>query len=253
MRAMTQRRLILLCMAVCLSVGIAVAQEGTGSSSASAEPTVSQGQVSAAQPQKPENPNAAVGRQLTGQMRADEKEEDNQFKYSPAVKWFAHILHLDQHQMYWISYIINFILLVLFFYFLFRSNLPQAFRDRTATIQKGIKDAQAASADASRRLTDIEARLGKLDSEVAELRGTAEREAAAEEERIRQAAEEDKQKVVEAAEAEIAAIARNARRELKGYAASLAVDLAARRIRVDESTDHALVREFVEQLGKDGK
>ncbi len=58
---------------------------------------------------------------------------------------------------------------------------------------------------------------------------------------------------MQAAETEITAIARNARRELKGYAASLAVDLAARRIRVDEPTDHALVREFVDQLGKDGK
>ena len=75
----------------------------------------------------------------------------------------------------------------------------------------------------------------------------------AEEARIRQAAEEDKHKVVQAAETEIAAIARNARRELKSYAASLAVDLASRKIRVDEPTDQALVREFVDQLGKDGK
>ena len=60
-------------------------------------------------------------------------------------------------------------------------------------------------------------------------------------------------RMVEAAEAEIEAIARNARRELKGYAASLAVDLAARKIQVDDPTDHALVREFVDQLGKDGK
>jgi F0F1-type ATP synthase membrane subunit b/b' len=124
---------------------------------------------------------------------------------------------------------------------------------RTVAIQKGIKEAQAASADAARRLGDIESRLSKLGSEVAEIRASAEREAAAEEERIRQSAEEDKQKVVLAAEAEIAAIARNARREFKGYAASLAVDLAAREIRVDEPTDQALVRDFVGQLGKDGK
>jgi len=131
--------------------------------------------------------------------------------------------------------------------------LPQAFRDRTVAIQKGIKEAQAASAEAVRRLGDIESRLSKLGSEVAEIRASAEREAAAEEERILQSAEEDKQKVVQAAEAEIAAIARNARRELKGYAASLAVDLATREIRVDEPTDQALVRDFVGQLGKDGK
>jgi len=40
---------------------------------------------------------------------------------------------------------------------------------------------------------------------------------------------------------------------LKGYAAALAVDLASRKIKVDEPTDKALVREFVDQLGKDGK
>ncbi len=102
-------------------------------------------------------------------------------------------------------------------------------------------------------MAEIEARLAKLDTEVGDIRGSAEREAAAEEERIRQAAEEDKRKVVEGAETEISAIARNARRELKSYAASLAVDLASRRIQVDEPTDQALVREFVEQLGKDGE
>ena len=59
--------------------------------------------------------------------------------------------------------------------------------------------------------------------------------------------------MIAAAQTEIAAIARSARRELKGYAASLAVDLAAREIQVDEQTDQALVREFVDQLGKDGK
>jgi len=46
---------------------------------------------------------------------------------------------------------------------------------------------------------------------------------------------------------------RNAQRELKGYAASLAVDLAGRQIRVDDATDHVLVREFVGRLGKDGQ
>ncbi|HZP24128.1 MAG TPA: hypothetical protein VFB04_11810 [Terriglobales bacterium] len=152
-----------------------------------------------------------------------------------------------------ISLGLNFAGIAIFVWVLVRSRLPQAFRERTATIQRSIREAQAASADASRRLTEIEARLGKLDSEVAEIRQSAEQEAAAEEERVREAAEQDKQRIVEGAEAEIAAIARNARRELKGYAAALAVDLAAREIHVDDSTDQALVRDFVEQLGKDGQ
>ena len=162
-------------------------------------------------------------------------------------------LGLGKDASFGISLVVNFAGIVLLCWVVLKSRLPQAFRERTANIQKGIRDAQAASADASRRLADIEARLSKIDAEVAEIRGSADREAAAEEERIRQAAEHDKQRIIEGAEAEIDAMARNARRELKGYAASLAVDLAARRIHVDEPTDHALVGEFVNQLGKDGQ
>ncbi len=169
-----------------------------------------------------------------------------------AEKW-GRVIGLGPSTSFALSIALNFGGLALFFYVLLKSKLPQAFRDRTASIQKGIKEAQQASAEAARRLSDIESRLSKLGTEVEEIRATAEREAAAEEQRIAQAAEEDKKKIVEAAETEITAIARNARRELKGYAASLAVDLAARQIRVDDSTDHGLVREFVDQLGKDGK
>ena len=160
---------------------------------------------------------------------------------------------IDAHGMYWVSLVINFAILTLFFWMLLKSRLPQMFRDRTAAIQRALEEAHDASADASRRLADIETRLSKLDAEVADIRATAEREAAAEEERIRASAEEDKHKVVEAAESEIAAIARRARHDLKGFVASLAVDIAAHKIKVDDNTDQALVRQFVDHLGKDGQ
>lgn len=169
-----------------------------------------------------------------------------------AEKW-GRKLGIGPNTSFAISIAFNFLGIALIVYVLVKSKVPQAFRERTAAIQKGIKEAQAASADAARRLRDIEARLARLDTEVAEIRTSAEQEAAAEEKRIKQAAEEDKQKVLQAVETEIDAIARNARRELKGYAASLAVDLASRKIHVDDPTDHALVREFVDQLGKDGR
>ena len=169
-----------------------------------------------------------------------------------AEKW-GRKLGLGPDTSFLISILLNFAGVFGVIFVLAKSKLPQAFRERTAAIQKGIKDAEAASADASRRLADIESRLSKLDSEVAAIRAAAEKDVAAEEQRIKQAAEEDKQKIVAAAEAEIAAIARNARRELKGYAASLAVDLAAQEIEVDDKTDQALVHEFVDRLGKDGK
>jgi len=209
----------------------------------------------ATQPQ-PENPNAAIGGELSKQSEqaehAEEHEENGQFKYSPAVKWFAKHLGLDPHRAYFVSLVINFGILALFFWILLRGKLPAMFRSRTSSIQTAITEARAASAEATQRLQAVEARLAKLDSEVTGIRAEAEKQAVAEEQRIRAAAEEDKNRVVESAKLEIDAIARNARRDLKSYASSLAVDIAAKRIHVDDKSDQALVREFVDQLGKDG-
>ena len=60
--------------------------------------------------------------------------------------------------------------------------------------------------------------------------------------------EKDARKIVESAEQEIMAAAKLARRELKAYAADLAVSLAKNQIRVDPSTDQGLMRSFTEQL-----
>jgi F-type H+-transporting ATPase subunit b len=264
MRTMNIRRLALGMLWISLALSMVAAQDhGASSSSPQAQQTSqpSQAESSATQHQ-PENPNAEFGGELSkaseaaasGTEKKDAKlEMELKAAHSPIVSWIGRVIKIGPEGAYWLSLIINFGILVAFFWFLLKGKIPQMFRDRTAAIQKGIKEAEAARTDASRRLSEIENRLTKLDSEVAEIRAGAEKELAAEEARIRQAAEDDKRKVVEAAEAEIAAIARNARRDLKSYAAALAVDLASRKIHVDEPTDKVLVRDFVEQLGKDGK
>jgi F0F1-type ATP synthase membrane subunit b/b' len=112
-----------------------------------------------------------------------------------------------------------------------------------------MEEARRTSEDANRRLSEIEARLSKLNAEVGSMRTAAEQESAAEEARIREATEQDTRKIVESAELEIDAAAKSARRELKAYAAELAVSIAREQIRVDSSTDQALVRNFSEQLG----
>lgn len=238
---------------VVLAFGVLAAQQPAGSSSSSS--SASQKQAPSAQQPPSQNPDTVTGEELTGAAEGEvgEHEENTQFKYSKSVVWIGHLVGLSPRASYLVFWFLNFVLVILFFVMLFRSSVPQMFRDRTQAIQKGIREAQAASAEAARRLSNIEARLAKLDTEVAEIRASAESEAAAEEARIRQAAEEDKRKIVEGVETEVGAIARNARRELKTYAATLAVDLASRKIKVDEATDQALLREFVGQLGKDGK
>jgi F-type H+-transporting ATPase subunit b len=88
--------------------------------------------------------------------------------------------------------------------------------------------------------------------EITEMRREAEENAAIEEKRIAAETEEERRRIVASAEQDIALAAASARRELKSYAAGLAMDLAEKKIRVGKDTDEALVREFTGQLGKDG-
>jgi len=132
-----------------------------------------------------------------------------------------------------------------------RKNLPAMFRNRTASIQKSLEEARRASEEANRRLSEIESRLGRLDEEISQMRAASEKEAAAEEERIRAAAAEDARRISASVEQEIAIAVKAARRELTVYAADLAVSLASKQIHVDTPTDQALVRRFAQQLSSD--
>lgn len=180
-------------------------------------------------------------------------EDTAQFKHSASVKLLSRITGLSLEGAYWLAVLINFGIVAGVIVWASKKNLPSVFRNRTASIQKSIEEARRASEDANRRLSDIESRLGRLGDEIAQMRVTSEKEAAAEEQRIQQAAEEDAKRIVESAEQEIAAAAKAARRELTSYAADLAVTLATKQIHVDAPTDQALVRRFASQLGKDGK
>jgi F-type H+-transporting ATPase subunit b len=63
--------------------------------------------------------------------------------------------------------------------------------------------------------------------------------------------EEEKQKILEAAEQEISAATSQARRQIQQYAADLAIDQAAKKLVVSAETDRILVQEFARRLGAD--
>lgn len=200
-----------------------------------------------------------VGQQLVHESReaaGQEKDEMAEFKESAAVRMIARLTGLNLRASYWLSVVLNFAVIAGVIVWAGRKYLPGMFRERTAAIQKAMHEAQKASEEARRKLAEIESRLAKLDVEIAVMRETAEKESAAEEARIRAAAEEDARKVVAAAEQEIAAAAKAARRQLTAHAADLAVGLAQKQIRVDAATDQGLVRYFSSRLGaadKSGK
>ncbi len=129
--------------------------------------------------------------------------------------------------------------------------LPKAFRDRSTKIQKGLVDARSATEEASSRLNAVEDRLSKLDDQIAAMRTQAEADSARDEQRIKASVEDEKAKIVAAAEAEIASATMLARREIQKYAAELAIDQAARKLVVTPDTDRLLVQAFANKLGSD--
>jgi len=194
------------------------------------------------------------GRELARESREAAGEEGSaQFKHSAPVRWISRITGLNLEQSYLLVMGINFLIIVGVIFWFSRKSLPALFRNRTAMIQKAIEEARQASAEANRRLAEIESRLSKLDVEIGEMRAAAEKETAAEEERIKAAAEQDAHKIVESVGQEVAAAVRTARRELTAYAADLAVALAKKSIHIESATDQTLVQHFARQLSNGDK
>ena len=180
------------------------------------------------------------------------EDETAQFKHSASVQLLSRITGLSLDGAYWLAVVLNFAIVVGIIAWASKKNLPAMFRNRTASIQKSLEEARKASEDANRRLSEIESRLGHLDDEIHQMRAASEKEAAAEEERIKVAAAEEARRISESAGQEIAAATKAARRELTAYAADLAVSLASKQISVDTATDQALVRRFAQQVSNDG-
>jgi F-type H+-transporting ATPase subunit b len=210
-------------------------------------------QTSQQQPEvKTAQPRRGPGQELVHETReaaGEEKDETAAFKQSASVAFVARLTGLSVSNAYFFSVVLNFVVVAAAIFWAGRKFLPGIFNARTAAIQKAMREAQSASEDARRRLSEIENRLMKLDGEIGVMRDAAEKEAAAEEARIKVAAQEDTRKIVEAAQQEINSAAKTARRELTAYAADLAVRLAQKQIQVDAATDRALLRNFAEKLG----
>jgi F-type H+-transporting ATPase subunit b len=237
---------LLLCFAGLIS---SYAQEpGSVPEQAQSEAKPKQNQPEGEQKRYPAGP----GRQLVHQSReaaGEEKDEMEEFKQSASVRAIAkYVTGGNLQYAYWLSIIFNFAVIAGVIIWASRKYLPGIFRDRTAAIQKAMQEAQRASEEARKKLAEIESRLQQLDVEIGKIRDAAEKEGAAEEVRIKAAAEEDARKIVASAEQEIAAAAKAARRQLTSHAADLAVGLAQKQIHVDAATDQNLVRTFTGQL-----
>jgi F-type H+-transporting ATPase subunit b len=127
---------------------------------------------------------------------------------------------------------------------------PAFFAGRAEAIGSAIQKSTEAKKQADQHLRDAETKLQNLEKEVAEMRASAQRESAAEAERIRQHTHSDAQKIDAAAKAEIAAAERAARLELKALAANLAVNGAESLLaqQLTPAAQESLINNFVKTL-----
>jgi F-type H+-transporting ATPase subunit b len=124
------------------------------------------------------------------------------------------------------------------------------FERRADVISADIQKSTEAKKKAELQLQDAETKLQNLEKEVADLRVSAQRESAAEADRIRNLTSSDQQKITEAAQAEVQAAERAARLELKALAANLAVDGAESLLvkQLTPAAQEALINNFVKTL-----
>lgn len=179
------------------------------------------------------------------------KDENDEYRHSPTVQKLGHVFGLNAEQAATAFTLINFLILAIAVGYGLLKLLPKTFRARTSRIQKQLVDARTATEEASARLNSVEARLSKLDGQIAAMRTQAEADADKEERRIRASVEDEKAHILAAAEAEIHAATTAARREIQQFAAGLAIEQAARKLVVTAETDRLLVENFARQLTGD--
>ncbi len=182
-----------------------------------------------------------------------EVDTDEQYLHSPTVRALGAKLGMNPEQAATAFLVVNFLILAGFVGWFLLKTLPKTFRDRNTAIQKHLVDARTATEEASARLNVVEARLGKLDDQIAAMRAQADKDSAADQERIQASVEEEKQKILAAADQEIAAATALARRQIQQYAAELTIDQAARKLVISADTDRLLIQSFAQRLTGSGE
>jgi F-type H+-transporting ATPase subunit b len=127
---------------------------------------------------------------------------------------------------------------------------PAFFGRRADVISSDIQKSTEAKKKAELQLHDAETKLRNLEKEVTAMRAAAQRESAAEADRIRNLTVTDEQKITEAGKAEVGAAERAARLELKALAANLAVSGAESLLvkQLTPAAQEALINNFVKTL-----
>jgi F-type H+-transporting ATPase subunit b len=145
---------------------------------------------------------------------------------------------------------INLALLVGALIYILRKPVADFFAQRSAAIRKGLEEGRKALETSQAQLKTVEEKLQHLEEEIAAFKISAGREMEAEGQRLKLAAAEEAEKILQAARAQTEVAVRAAKLELKSYAAERAVELAEEiiRRRLDEAGRKKLVSDFLAEV-----
>jgi F-type H+-transporting ATPase subunit b len=147
---------------------------------------------------------------------------------------------------------LNFVLVFGTIGYLLAKNGGGFFRANAKEIASRIHEATAAKAEADRALSEVEAKISRIDQEVGEMRETARKNFAIESERLRVSGLAEIEKINAAAHAELAASERVAQYQLREVAASMAVERAGALLRskMNDEVRTKLFQTFLGELGR---
>ena len=126
------------------------------------------------------------------------------------------------------------------------------FRGNAKEIAASIVEASAAKAEAHRELHEVEAKIARIDQDVAVMHEEARRNWTQESERLRASGQAEVEKIAHAAREELAASERAAQQQVREIAASLAVDRAAALVssRMNAEIRARMFQSFLSELGR---
>lgn len=180
-----------------------------------------------------------------------EEQEIEGFLHAPAVRSMARTLHLSLEATDNIFLGINFAIIALAIAIPLIRITPKIIRKRTMTLRHNLSSANKLTENAQARLIAVEEQLSQLGGEIDKLRSEMEQELQKDEVRIKGSIEEERARIVAAAEQEINLAGVQARRGLRKFTAELAVKHASEQMALSPETDRALIAEFSASMMKD--
>lgn len=134
--------------------------------------------------------------------------------------------------------------------YILKDPLRNFFTDRLHTIRESLAKAENSYTDATRQLEEIDAKMARLDEELAAIEAKAKQEIEKETAMVKARAEADADRIIENAAAEVNNMRRESERKLKAFVIELAVEEAERIIKdkVDDAERERLFQRFTERL-----